>query len=185
MPITHSKISTITDSTSNTALVLPSDWNASHVISGLDATGLTVSRVIGGWKLCVSSANASVTAATAVTIAHQIPINAKIDACQIRINSAVAEAWAAYYNDGSDIQTLVVNGATAKNIKKSIPFNCVDSSGTVVPIQPSSWVSPITDALTDIVIKRNSDPGNDAFTAQGNIKSIIYYWTFATMVDAS
>lgn len=179
MIITHSKVSTITDSTS-TALVLPSDWNASHTISGLEATG-----TIGGYKIAVSEQYTTIAAATAITIAHQIPINSKIIASQIRVDAAVAEAWNAYYNDGADIQTLVVNGATAKNTKKSVFFNCVDASGTVVPIDPSSWVTPITDALTDIVLKRVSDPGNDAFTAQGNIRSIIYYSGFSTMVDAA
>lgn len=179
MLITHTKVSTITDSTS-TALVLPSDWNAAHTISGLEATG-----TIGGYKISVSEQLATITAATAITIAHQIPITSKILGCQMRIDATVAEAWNAYYNDGADIQTLVVNGATAKNTKKSIPFNCVDASATVVPITPSSWVTPITDALTNIVIRRTSNPGNDAFTAQGNIRSLIYYAGFSSMVDAA
>lgn len=124
----------------------------------------------GGFNLCRDSLIVNITASAAITAQVNIPINAKILGVQLVVHSALSagETWNAEWNDGSTVQAIASAVAVAVNSGGSYWFNINANSN-------------ITDAETDIVIQRSSNPGVDAFTAQGSIECHVYYYTWITL----
>lgn len=139
----------------------------------------------GGWRLCVAEASAAIEIANSV-IDLNIPVCSKIEGVQFRVDVALTagETWNAYYNDGGDIQEIAHEEAVAVNTKINVPFNCLDTAGTLALVAHANIIVPVTDAVTDIIIRRHSNPGVDAFTQGGTIRAIVYYWAFTQMNDA-
>ena len=148
----------------------PALGNILEIDDGLKVTApngfLTIPGSSGGLYLKVAEADADITAAASITIATQVPSGAVILGCQLRVDSALAtgETWNAAYATGAT-QSITTNAAVALSTRKSVFFN------------PTA-VTPITSGLTDVAITKN---GGGSFTAQGNIKALVYYYSFATM----
>lgn len=140
----------------------------------------------GGYILQTAEATANITANHTITITLNIPIGAEIKGVQLRVDAALVagETWNANYNDGSDVQAIAHEEAVAKQTKINVPFNCLDTAGTLAPLAHANLISPVMDAATNIVIQKHSNPGVDAFTAQGTIRAIVYYYSFTAMADA-
>lgn len=132
---------------------------------------LMVRASTGGLNIRTVEATVSVTAAATITIACQAPSGCKLIGCQIRVDSALAagETWDATYATGAT-QSIATNQAVAQNTKVSKFFDV-------------NAATDIASAATDIAIQRNSNPGVDAFTAQGSFRGIIYYEDFTAMAS--
>jgi len=125
----------------------------------------------GGLVTSVAEATANITANHTITIQTNVPSGAKILGCQLRVDAALAagETWNAQYVTGAT-QAIVAAAAVAKNTKASTFFDV-------------NAATDIASAEVDVTIQKNSNPGVDAFTAQGTIRAIVYYQTLATMAS--
>ena len=121
-----------------------------------------------------ATATASITAAATITINVDVPNGARILACDLRVMTALAagETWDAEWNDGATVQSIATNQAVAKNTNLQAMFD------------PNAN-APIADAETDIIIQKNSNPGVDAFSAQGSIRAVVFYETISASDAAS
>lgn len=127
----------------------------------------------GGLYFDAAEADANITAAATITIQVNVPSGAKLLGCQLRVDWALAdgETWNAAYATGST-QSIASAQAVAKNTKVNKFFD-------------ENAATAIASDEVDIAIQRNSNPGVDVFTAQGNIRAIVYYQAFTAMGDAS
>jgi len=134
------------------------------------ATVQTLGGSSGGLNVITKEATASITADAAITIAVAVPVGAQLIGAQLRVDTAltVGELWDATWDDGASVQAIATAQAVAKNTKANVFFNTNAASG-------------ITDAETNVVITKN---GGGSFTEGGAITAIVYYRTFAAMVDA-
>lgn len=126
----------------------------------------------GGFETMAAEAAANITAVATITIQVNVPSGARLLGCQLRVDTALAagETWDAVYITGST-QSIATNQAVAKNTK-------------VVKFFDVNTDTDIASAEVDITIEKNSNPGVDAFTAQGNIRAIVYYQAFNAMANA-
>lgn len=129
-----------------------------------DALGTT-----GRFSLGVAEATADITADTIVTIQVDVPSGTKILGIQMRVDVALAdgETWIAAYSGGAT-QNIATDKAIAQNTKVNKFFD-------------ENEATAITSGETDIAITKT---GGGAFTAQGNIRAIVYYQKFTTVSDA-
>jgi len=141
-----------------------------------DTTILGTLRIAGGTTGGLSTksaeASANITANHTITIQTNVPSGSRILGCQLRVDSALAagETWNAQYVTGAT-QSIATNQAVAKNTKVNKFFD-------------SNAATDIASAEVDITIQKNSNPGVDAFTAQGIIRAIVYYQAFNAMANA-
>lgn len=126
----------------------------------------------GGLVTNAAEASANITANHTITIQTNVPTGSKILGCQLRVDAALAagETWDASYVTGAT-QAIATNQAVAKNTKVKVFFDV-------------NTDTDIASGEVDITIKKNSNPGVDAFTAQGTIRAIVYYQSLATMANA-
>jgi len=124
----------------------------------------------GGLNIKAAEAAANITATSSITIPVQVPSGAIIIGCQLRVDSALTggELWDAAYATGST-QAIASAAAVAKNTKVNKFFD------------PNA-ATPIASAATDVAITKN---GGGSFTAQGNIRAIVYYLSMEAMADAA
>jgi hypothetical protein len=141
------------------------ELNIGGTLYGVLGEGVGIRGSTGGFRRLFKEATANITADAAITIQVNIPTQARIVGCQLRVDAALAtgETWDAKFNDGSDVETITTAAAVAKNTKVNF------------------FSSYTTDAETDIVITKN---GGGTFTAQGTIRAIVYYDAFDAMGDA-
>ena len=122
---------------------------------------------LGGVGRVAFSATANITANHTITIQVNIPSGAKILGVQMRVDAALAggETWNAQYVTGAT-QAIATNQAVAQNTKVNKFFD-------------ENAATAIASGETDITITKNSNPGVDAFSAQGTIRAVVYYedWT--------
>lgn len=124
---------------------------------------------IGGLNPRVSEATANLTGASTV-IQVNIPPNAKLLGCQLRVDTAITSsdgttAWAAAYS-GGNTQAIASAQLLAKNTKVSTHFN-------------SNAANPITASEVDITIT----PDFGTFSG-GIIRAVVYYEVFTPMTNA-
>jgi hypothetical protein len=126
----------------------------------------------GGVEIHAAEAAANITAAHTITIQVDVPAGSKILGAQLRVDSALAagETWDAAYVTGAT-QSIATGQAVAKDTKVNAFFD-------------ANAATDIASAETDITIQKNSNPGVDLFTAQGNIRAIVYYQAFNAMANA-
>lgn len=145
----------------------------------------------GGWELKVKSITEEITASTDIPIYFSIPKGSRIEAIQMRVESALntGETWDAGIDDGGGgaLYYFAINEPVAQNTKINVadPFNTNDTAGVLS--RNASCVSPtILGTYGDghIYLQRHSNPGVDSFTAQGAVTGVIYYWQLKTMGDA-
>lgn len=132
--------------------------------STIDATtDITLIGSTGGLVRKFYEATANITAAASITITLNIPTNALILGCQLRVDAALTatELWDAAYSGGST-ESIATAQAVAQNTKVN------------------SFVTDITDNTTNIAITKN---GGGSFTAQGTIRAIVYAEIFDAMGD--
>ena len=125
----------------------------------------------GGLSILTAEAAADIAAAATITIQVNVPTGSRILGCQLRVDAALAagETWDAVYITGAS-QSIATNQAVAVNTKVVQHFD--------VNTDPD-----IASGEVDITIEKNSNPGVDAFSAQGNIRAIVYYIAFNAMAD--
>lgn len=125
----------------------------------------------GGYTRTFSEATANITANHTITIQTNVPAGARLLGAQLRVDSALAagETWNAQYATGAT-QSIAATQAVAANTKASAMFN-------------TNAATDIASGEVDITIQRSSNPGVDAFTAQGTIRAIVYYEAFETMAS--
>jgi len=146
----------------------PTDIFSDVVVNGsLRTSGGTT----GGLSILAAEAAAAIAAAATITIQVNVPTGSRILGCQLRVDEALAagETWDAVYITGS-AQSIATNQAVAVNTKVIKHFD--------VNTDPD-----ISTGEVDITIEKNSNPGVDAFSAQGNIRAIVYYIAFNAMAD--
>ena len=80
---------------------------------------------------------------------------------------ASGATWNAAFSGGST-QTIAHEESVAKNTKITVPFDGLDTAGTLA-VQ-ASWASPITTAVTNITITPHA---GGSFKAQGTIRAIV------------
>jgi hypothetical protein len=136
----------------------------------------------GGLAQKIATGTANITANTTITVSLSIPAGATIIGSQLRVDAPLAagETWNAAYS-GGNAQTIGHEEAVAQNTKVNVPFDGLDTAGTLGA--QAAWASPITTATTNIDITKHSSPGVDSFTAQGTITAIVYYETYDTMAS--
>jgi lysophospholipase L1-like esterase len=137
----------------------------------------------GGLVLKTAEAAANITASTSVTITLNVPTGAIIHGCQLRVDTALAagETWNAAYSGGAT-QTIIHEGAVAKNTKYNSAYESLTTAGTLAA--QAAWAANVATAATNITLQRHSDPGVDSFTAEGTIRAIVYYYDFTAMANA-
>lgn len=121
----------------------------------------------GGLHTKISSATASITASTSVTISVAIPSGCYIIGCQLIVATATADIITAKWNDGSDIQTIYNQILTTQNTKVNKFFDPTANT-------------PITDATTNIVLTKY---GGGTLTAQGSITAVVYYRSWEALAN--
>jgi len=126
----------------------------------------------GGLSVMAQEVLASITADASITVDLTIPNGSYIVGVQYQVESALAatETWDASFNDGAELWEFADDIAVALNTEGSAFW-------------PITTVAPVTDADTNIIIDGNGATG--AFTAQGSIRFIVYYYDFGAMADAS
>jgi hypothetical protein len=127
----------------------------------------------GGLTLRAAEASAAITANHTITIQTNVPAGSRLLGCQLRVDAALAagETWNAQYVTGAT-QAIAAAQAVAKNTKVNTFFDV-------------NAATDIASAEVDITIQKNSNPGVDAFTAQGSIRAIVYYETLDAMAAAA
>ena len=112
---------------------------------------------------------ANIAAGVSTTIPLAIPVGARIIRTQLRVDAALASGatWNAAFSGGST-QTIAHEESVAKNTKITVPFDGLDTAGTLA-VQ-ASWASPITTAVTNITITPHA---GGSFKAQGTIRAIV------------
>jgi len=146
----------------------PTDIFSDVVVNGsLRTSGGTT----GGLSILAAEAAADIAAAATITIQVNVPTGSRLLGCQLRVDEALAggETWDAAYVTGAS-QSIATNQAVAVNTKVVQHFD--------VNTDPD-----IASGEVDITIEKNSNPGVDAFSAQGNIRAIVYYIAFNAMAD--
>ena len=126
----------------------------------------------GGLTTQAAEAAANITAAHTITVQVNVPTGSRILGCQLRVDTALAggETWNAQYVTGAT-QSIATNQAVAQNTKVNKFFD-------------ANADTDIASGEVDITIQKNSNPGVDVFTAQGNIRAIVYYQAFNAMANA-
>lgn len=124
---------------------------------------------IGGLNPRVSEASATLSGASTI-IQVNIPPNAKLLGCQLRVDAAITSAdgttaWAASYS-GGNAQPITAAQPLAKNTKVSAHFNPYAAN-------------PITTSEVDITIT----PDFGTFSG-GVVRAVVYYEVFTPMVNA-
>ena len=101
-----------------------------------------------------------------------MPTGSRLLGSQLRVDEALAggETWDAVYITGST-QSIATAQAVAVNTKVVKHFDV-------------NTDTDIASGEVDITIEENSNPGVAVFTAQGNIRAIVYYIAFNAMADA-
>jgi len=147
----------------------PTDIYTDVVVNG---TLKTSGGSTGGLSILAAEAAAAITANHTITIQVNVPTGSRILGCQLRVDAALAagETWDAAYVTGAT-QSIATAQAVAKNTKVNKHFDV-------------NTDTDIASGEVDIIIQKNSNPGVDVFTAQGNIRAIIYYIAFNAMGDA-
>jgi hypothetical protein len=125
----------------------------------------------GGLSIVAAEAAADIAAAATITIHVNVPTGSRLLGCQLRVDAALAatETWDAVYVTGAT-QSIATNQAVAVNTKVVQHFDV-------------NTDTDIASGEVDITIEKNSNPGVDAFSAQGNIRAIVYYTAFNAMAD--
>lgn len=115
-----------------------------------------------------AASSGTLTANHTITIQVNVPVGAKILGAQLHVKTALAggETWNAQYVTGAT-QSIGTNQTVAQNTNLSTIF---DVNGA----------TDIASGEVDITLQRNSNPGVDAFTAQGEIEAVVYVLLFDT-----
>ena len=114
------------------------------------------------------SATGTISVAHTITIQTNVPVTAKIIGAQLHVLTALAggETWNAQYVTGAT-QSIGTAQAVAQNTNLSKFFDV-------------NTDTDIASGEVDVTIQRSSNPGVDAFTAQGVIECVVYAWIFDT-----
>jgi len=122
----------------------------------------------GGLVLKTYSATGTISVAHTITIQTNVPVTAKIIGAQLHVLTALAggETWNAQYVTGAT-QSIGTAQAVAQNTNLSKFFDV-------------NTDTDIASGEVDVTIQRSSNPGVDAFTAQGVIECVVYAWIFDT-----
>lgn len=145
---------------------------AAGTFTTLDATtDVTLKGTTGGYVRKYAEATADISATHTITIQANVPAGSRLLGTQLRVDAALAdgETWNAQYVTGATA-SIASAAAVAQNTKVNTLFN-------------TNGATDITSDETDITIQRSSNPGVDAFTAQGTIRAIVYYETFDAMAS--
>ena len=151
------------------------------------AAGLQVSPMddaaAGGLQLKFSKITKSITADATVTIAVDIPVGASIKETHFRVDSALAtgETWNAAFAGGIS-QNIALIEPVAKDTKVYVPFNSIDTSGTLAAIAHASLISDVV--ISSVATIALTKTGGGAFTAQGSITAIVYYYIREALPNA-
>lgn len=151
--------------------------------TALALNGLTVNGADGSWlqssadnhgglyRKFYTASSGTFTAAATITIQVNVPSNTRIIGCQLFVKTALAagETWDAAYVTGAT-QSIATNQAVAQNTKVNKWFDV-------------NAATDIASDEVDITIQRNSNPGVDTFTAQGEIEAVVYVKEFATWAN--
>lgn len=110
----------------------------------------------------------TLTADHTITIQVNVPSGARIQGAQLHVKTALAggETWNAQYVTGAT-QSIGTAQAVAQNTNLSTFFDV-------------NTDTDIASDEVDITIQRSSNPGVDAFSAQGEIECVVYAWIFDT-----
>lgn len=120
----------------------------------------------GGLTLSTYSASSgTLTADHTITIQVDVPSGALIVGTQLHVKTALAggETWNAQYVTGAT-QAIAAAAAVAQNTNVNTFF---DANGATA----------IASDEVDITLQRSSNPGVDAFTAQGEIEAVVYAYS--------
>lgn len=114
------------------------------------------------------ASSGTLTADHTITIEVNVPIGVKIIGAQLHVKTALAggETWNAQYVTGAT-QSIGTNQAVAQNTNLSAVFDV-------------NTDTDIASGEVDITLQRNSNPGVDVFTAQGEIEAVVYALLFDT-----
>jgi hypothetical protein len=134
----------------------------------------------GGYRRVSVEAASNIEGDASTTIGLNIPVRAKLLSAQLRVDTALTagETWSAAYS-GGNTQTIAANEAVAKSTKVDVPFDGLDTAGTLAA--KAAWAAPITTNTTNIAITKY---GGGSFTAAGNIRAIVHYEIMNPMADA-
>jgi len=137
-------------------------------ITNLTTSALSILSSTGGLKRYSSEATIPVTASSIITVQANVPVS-KILGCQLRVDEILAagETWDAAYSGGVT-QAIASDLAVATNTKVNVFFD----ENTDIALAGSE---------VDVEVTKH---GGGVFTAQGNIRAIVYYELFTAMGDA-
>lgn len=149
---------------------------AKTTVEGSIYQNSTETHAAFGRKVYSGSANITNTTSVTINLAHAgsgttIPAEEKIVGVYLHVKAALAdgETWDADLDDGAQVLALASGAAVAVN--------------TNVPLVDVTGVK--TDATTNIVIYKNSNPGVDSFTAQGTIEAVVITEGWAAWANES
>jgi hypothetical protein len=130
-----------------------------------DAMPKTVNDKGGEVERKTITGEVDIAAADTATMELEIPVNARITACQLRVDTALetGETWNAAFT-GGDTTAIAATQAVAKNTKANVFFHDIITTG----------------AVTNIAITRSAG-GN--FTAKGTISAAVFYEILTAMPD--
>jgi hypothetical protein len=158
------------------------EWARLYYDGGFHLKTLLTMGTTGGYVRKMAEASAAITANHTITITLSIPAGSRILGTQLRVESALAagETWNAQYV-GGNVATIAHEEAVAINTKIYVPWGGLDTGGTLAA--QAAWAVDLTTATTNITIQKHSNPGVDAFTAQGEIRAIVYYEPMSAMAN--